>query len=147
MLLRSDWPDWAELWIHVSSGFISNIFQMFLNLLFLSLLNSHSVFLSCQQGELEKLNQSTDDINRWETELEVGLGCFNSHCAIVFLEWLLQEWQKGRPFFQTRPGFSHTFGLSGLDRGNHLSMCFGNPLLCSVSSGSNEFYEKQQIRV
>lgn len=25
----------------------------------------------CKQGELEKLNQSTDDINRWESELEV----------------------------------------------------------------------------
>lgn len=24
-----------------------------------------------KQGELEKLNQSTDDINRWESELEV----------------------------------------------------------------------------
>lgn len=29
----------------------------------------------CKQGELEKLNQSTDDINRWETELEVGQEC------------------------------------------------------------------------
>lgn len=28
---------------------------------------------SVLQGELEKLNQSTDDINRCETELEVGL--------------------------------------------------------------------------
>lgn len=27
----------------------------------------------CKQGELEKLNQSTDDINRWESELEVRL--------------------------------------------------------------------------
>lgn len=29
-------------------------------------------FLSGFQGELEKLNQSTDDINRCETELEVS---------------------------------------------------------------------------
>lgn len=46
---------------------------MLLNLIFLSRLSPHSVFLSHQQGELEKLNQSSEDINRWETELEVGL--------------------------------------------------------------------------
>uniref|UniRef100_A0A8C2H6C9 SH3 domain-binding protein 5 n=1 Tax=Cyprinus carpio TaxID=7962 RepID=A0A8C2H6C9_CYPCA len=32
--------------------------------------NSFCLTLSLQQGELEKLNQSTDNINRWETELE-----------------------------------------------------------------------------
>lgn len=33
-------------------------------------------FLCFQQGELEKLNQSTDDINRCETELEVSGGFY-----------------------------------------------------------------------
>lgn len=34
--------------------------------------------LSLRQGELEKLNQSTDNINRWETELEVRFTCLLS---------------------------------------------------------------------
>lgn len=75
--------------------------------------NSHSFFLSRQQGELEKLNQSTDDINRWETELEVGLACLSSVCACFFVIVLLFSSRtvaatttEGRPFFQTGPGFS-----------------------------------------
>uniref|UniRef100_A0A673FRT3 SH3 domain-binding protein 5 n=1 Tax=Sinocyclocheilus rhinocerous TaxID=307959 RepID=A0A673FRT3_9TELE len=38
-------------------------------------LNSFCLALSLLQGELEKLNQSTDNINRWETELEVKFTC------------------------------------------------------------------------
>lgn len=48
-------------------------------------LNSFCITLSLQQGELEKLNQSTDNINRWETELEVRFTCL--HCGVtVFTE-------------------------------------------------------------
>lgn len=43
----------------------------------LPFLASHVV---SEKGELEKLNQSTDDINRWESELEVSLNTKQQHC-------------------------------------------------------------------
>lgn len=45
------------------------------------------VSLSLFQGELEKLNQSTDDINRCETELEVSV-FFVSLCRGVCAGYL-----------------------------------------------------------
>lgn len=38
-----------------------------------------------KQGELEKLNQSTDDINRWESELEVR--CQHRQAAAIAKLW------------------------------------------------------------
>lgn len=60
--------------------------------------------LSLFQGELEKLNQSTDDINRWETELEVGWSCskLGLLCAWVLWGWCLAMFQFVR---------EHTFKL------------------------------------
>lgn len=53
----------------------------------LSLSFSVPLHVSCvvfKKGELEKLNQSTDDINRWESELEVS---GNSNTVIVSPCW------------------------------------------------------------
>lgn len=46
-----------------------------------------------------------------------------------------------RPRFFTR-NTGVALGLSESGRGNHLSVCFGNPVLCAVSSGSSKFRAK-----
>ncbi|KAG7458061.1 hypothetical protein MATL_G00233760 [Megalops atlanticus] len=55
------------------------------------------------QGELEKLNQSTDDINRWETELEDARQRFRSVLveATVKLDELVKK--IGRPVEDSKP--------------------------------------------
>lgn len=67
--------------------FVPNRFQMLLLCFhfFFSFIRTSLSFipsLSRHQGELEKLNQSTDDINRWETELEVGQACLPAPCLV-----------------------------------------------------------------
>ncbi|XP_028673720.1 SH3 domain-binding protein 5-like [Erpetoichthys calabaricus] len=55
------------------------------------------------QGELEKLNQSTDDINRWETELEEARQKFRSVLveATVKLDELVKK--IGKPVEDSKP--------------------------------------------
>lgn len=48
-----------------------NVLLHFFFFVFAVLFFSPHCLVACKQGELEKLNQSTDDINRWESELEV----------------------------------------------------------------------------
>lgn len=147
MLPRSAGPGWAECQIHVSSGCISDSFQMLLNLKF-PFTPSFLRYLTStgRAGEAES-------IDRWHQPMGDRAGGRPLQHASLLPESFCLFSQKvaARPTERKRslsnwPRFlTHAWrslGLSGSGRGNHLSLYFGSPVSCAVRSGSSEFRGK-----